>query len=214
MCILIFLCGCSSSSASDRKAKCEKILESKYGKDYTVSKIYGGDYSGVYYGEAYPNENPGLVFSFSNNMNSESTESWSDEYEERIKGEEYREDIAEILGGVGFDFYTYIRYSTVGDSKDSFFFRIYISNQWLSISDVQLWDTFKEIAKEYSNYGLYIVLEEDLKMIRDEINLDGKLSEESTREYEEKYDRIIVTSDNREDFFTEMEEVRNNELFN
>lgn len=229
MCIIISLCGCSSSSASDRKVKCEKILESKYGKDFTVSKIYGGDYSGVYYGEAYPNDNPNLVFSFRNNMNSESTESWSDEYIQRLKVEDYREDFNEKLDKYGKDYYVKI---TVYNNKDlginenykefDILFCIYVSSSWLDFTNDELWEIFSQIAEEYQNYHLCFVNEEDLRSIKEEMESSDDLSHALKSKLEEKYSHtynhgegkqgaVIVTKDDKAKFISKMEEIRKNE---
>lgn len=208
---------------SNRKAKCEKILESKYGKDFTVDSIYGGDYSGVYYGKAHADDRPDLVFSFSNNSNIKSDDSFSDEYQERLKSEVYQKEFDEILGKYDKDYYVYTDV-IFKDEKDVLFYTLYFSSEWLDYSDDELWEIASGIVNRYGNCYILFVTSDDLQRIKDEYLKSDELSSDLTTylkleyslggDYEsDKNATVIFTKDNKEQAIEELKEIRNHELF-
>lgn len=231
--ISLFLSICSGCSISpqDKQSYSEMVLENKYGKDFTVDSIYGEDYSGIYYGKAHADDNPDVIFTFSNNIKDESLNSWSDRYNESLKGEEYREEFDEILNKYDKDYYVYIKINNRNSGKpdeepDYFlFYNIYLSNDWLEYSNEELWQIFSKISEQYGNFYMIFVTSEDLNKVKEECLYNDKISTELYSYLNERYSidydggetrqgKVIMSPDHKEEDTNDIEEARHNELFN
>jgi hypothetical protein len=101
---------------------------------------------------------------------------------------------------------------------------IFVSAEWLSDDDDEIWTAAKMIAEKYGNYHLVFVTDEDLQKIKDEYSGTDDL-DESTKDYlNERYsinsDRgelhhgtLTVSADSYDRFISDMEQIRKNELF-
>lgn len=229
--ILIISSGCTNKySVDERKDYAESFLKSKYGKGFTVDLIYGGDYSGVYYGKAHCNDNPELVFTFQTNLNDDDGNTWRDEYVERIKEMDYHKEIDELLSHYGKEFYVKIEVyndKSLGLEDDYKKFKmdftyIYVSDEWLDYSNDELWEICNGIATEYFNYYLCVIKKDDLEKIQQEMRSSDELSNALEDELDEKYSFIsdygelrqgkaLVCKDEKEEFMEQMEKIRENE---
>ena len=229
VCCFIICSGCSISP-QDKQTYSEMVLENKYGKDFTVDSIYGGDYSGIYSGKAHANDNPDVIFTFRNNIKDESLNSWSDRYNEGLKGEEYREEFDDILNKYDKDYYVYIKINNRNSSKpdeepDYFlYYDIYLSNDWLEYSNEELWEMFSEISEQYGNFYMIFVTSEDLCSIKEECRHSDDISQQLSSYLDGRYSihgdsgetrqgKVIMSPNDKENDINDIEEARNNELF-
>ena len=213
-----------------RKEYCERILEEKYGKGFTVDQIYGGDYSGVYNGKAHADDEPNLIFTFSNNRRIDTDEAFSDNYAERKQEEVYKKEFDEIFGGYGIDYYLFLTVANknYGDYENPDYkiglIELYVSSEWLSDTDDEIWTVEKVITEKYGNHYLIFVTDEDLQMIKDEYSGTDKMSTSTSSYLNERYSidcdcgevhhgALIVGEDYHDEFMSDMEQIRKNELF-
>lgn len=215
---------------NNRKEYCEYALKERYGKDFTVDKIYGGDYSGVYYAEAHANDNPNLIFTVSTNRKSDSLDDFTDNYLERSQEEVYRKEFDEFFAKNDVEYYAEIsvRNKNFGDYENPifkvYFETLYVSSSWLTESNDEIWAEAHVIAEKYDNYRLIFVTDEDLQKIKDEFQLSDEMSNDLNRYLNDRYsiesDRgethrgdVIISTDNYDDFIDVIEQIRKNELF-
>lgn len=216
-------------SPRNRKEYCEYVLKEKYGKEFTIDKIYGGDYSGIYYAKAHADDNPNFVFTICTNRKSDSLDDFRDEYLERSQEAEYKKEFDEIFGGYGIDYYFDIEVINKALDYDNPNYKMYVSgifvsSEWLSDDDDEIWTAAKMIAEKYGNYHMVFVTDEDLQRIKDEYSGTDQL-DESTKSYlNERYSiewdsgelhqgTLIVSADDYDEFISDMEQIRKNELF-
>lgn len=228
--MLSMCCGCSISP-QDKKTYSEMVLESKYGKEFTVDSIYGEDYSGIYYGKAHADDNPDVIFTFRNNIKDDSLKSWSDRYNESLKGEEYREEFDEILNKYDKDYYVYIKINNRNSGKPDeepdyyLYYDIYLSNDWLEYSNGELWEIFSKISEQYGNFYMIFVTSEDLYSIKEECKQSDDISQKLSSYLDGRYSihgdsgenrqgKVIMSPNDKENDINDIEEARHNELFN
>ena len=207
-------------------------LKEDYGEEFEIKHIRDGSRT-----IAYPVRDPDLLFECSYVM---SNDNGHNEYIEAIVGKQFKTRLDEKLEGFKYDYYVDVDIAWAGilgtdtnitiedydritaGTKYNPSYEFYISCDILECSDEEIYDLLKSIATERNcTLGCYIVLDEDLKLIKEEYSDYPTLSSDMywyldyTQHYKDLGSATINNQWNMDfEYFQEkMKEVRSNELY-
>ena len=194
--ILLFnLMGCSYSSGEKIGAEIEMQLESKYGKQFTVSSLGGrnAEKKGVT-AYVYADEDPTMLFTI--RMNSENNTITYNNYEYRLVLRKIENMINSAFAKYGIESVCYIESSLYDDSVGTNITAYeYIQNykpEWLSIAQIikdgnnvtasNIEKVYKEIHRELDNQflgiGLYVITSNDYDVVADKVMRETQIFDE------------------------------------